>query len=79
MRTKDAETLKSMDERVESAVPMKRMGMPREIAEGLLYLAGGRSSFVTGSALVDGGILPDIVKIWLILSCRRSSPGRTSW
>ncbi|KAJ4313944.1 hypothetical protein N0V94_006692 [Neodidymelliopsis sp. IMI 364377] len=56
MTTKNPEVLKAMEERVESAVPMKRMGMPREIADGVLYLAGGRSSFVTGSALVvDGG------------------------
>jgi NAD(P)-dependent dehydrogenase (short-subunit alcohol dehydrogenase family) len=56
MTTKNPEVLKAMEERVESAVPMKRMGIPKEIADGVLYLAGGRSSFVTGSALmVDGG------------------------
>lgn len=56
MTTKNPDVLKAMEERVESAVPMKRMGTPREIADGVLYLAGGRSSFVTGSALmVDGG------------------------
>lgn len=56
MTTRNPEVLKAMEERVESAVPMKRMGAPREIADGVLYLAGGRSSFVTGSALVvDGG------------------------
>ncbi|KAJ4993698.1 short-chain dehydrogenase reductase family [Stagonosporopsis vannaccii] len=56
MTTKNPEVLKAMVERVENAVPMKRMGAPREIADGVLYLAGGRSSFVTGSALmVDGG------------------------
>lgn len=56
MTTKNPEVLKAMVERVESAVPMKRMGAPKEIADGVLYLAGGRSSFVTGSALmVDGG------------------------
>jgi len=56
MTTKNPEVLRAMEERVESAVPMKRMGAPREIADGVLYLAGGRSSFVTGSALmVDGG------------------------
>lgn len=50
------EVLKAMQERVGTAVPMGRMGAPREIADGVLYLAGGRSSFVTGSALmVDGG------------------------
>ena len=56
MTTKDPMVAKAMEERVESAVPMGRMGKPEEIADGVLYLAGGRSSFVTGSALmVDGG------------------------
>lgn len=46
----------AMKERVETAVPMARMGQPSEIADGVIYLAGGRSSFVTGTALmVDGG------------------------
>ncbi|KAF2824653.1 putative oxidoreductase [Ophiobolus disseminans] len=50
------DVLRAMQERVAGAVPMGRMGMPREIADGVLFLAGGRSSFVTGSCLmVDGG------------------------
>ncbi|KAF9740744.1 hypothetical protein PMIN01_00283 [Paraphaeosphaeria minitans] len=56
MTTKDPAVKKAMDERIQTAVPMQRMGNPKEIADGVLYLAGGRSSFVTGSALmVDGG------------------------
>lgn len=56
MTTKNPDVLKAMEEKVATAVPMQRMGMAREIADGVLYLAGGRSSFVTGSALmVDGG------------------------
>ncbi|KAL2112260.1 hypothetical protein VUR80DRAFT_8215 [Thermomyces stellatus] len=56
MTTKNPDVLKAMEERVGTAVPMQRMGNPSEIADGVLYLAGGRSSFVTGSALmVDGG------------------------
>ena len=56
MTTNNPQVLEAMIERVGSAVPMKRMGRPDEIADGVLYLAGGRSSFVTGSALmVDGG------------------------
>ncbi|RGP62573.1 hypothetical protein FSPOR_9152 [Fusarium sporotrichioides] len=56
MTTKNPDVLKAMQERISTAVPMHRMGQPEEIADGVLYLAGGRSSFVTGSALaVDGG------------------------
>ncbi|MGE0212891.1 MAG: SDR family NAD(P)-dependent oxidoreductase [Parvibaculaceae bacterium] len=36
--------------------PLRRLGRPRDIAEAVLYLAGGRSSFVTGQVIVpDGG------------------------
>jgi NAD(P)-dependent dehydrogenase (short-subunit alcohol dehydrogenase family) len=56
LTTKNPDVLKAMQERVSTAVPMKRMGQPQELADGVLYLAGGRSSFVTGSVLmVDGG------------------------
>lgn len=56
LTTKSPEILKAMNERIATAVPMERMGRPEEIADGVLYLAGGRSSFVTGTALsVDGG------------------------
>lgn len=40
-----------------SIVPMGRVGMPDEIAYGVLYLASDESAFVTGSELViDGGL-----------------------
>ncbi|KAJ5132048.1 hypothetical protein N7448_006206 [Penicillium atrosanguineum] len=56
LTTKSPEILKAMMERVSTAVPMERMARPEEIADGVLYLSGGRSSFVTGTALsVDGG------------------------
>lgn len=56
LTTSDPLILAAMQERVASAVPMGRMGQPSEIADAVIYLAGGRSSFVTGSALmVDGG------------------------
>jgi NAD(P)-dependent dehydrogenase (short-subunit alcohol dehydrogenase family) len=39
-----------------AARPLARVGTPEEIADAVLYLAGPRSSFVTGTALVvDGG------------------------
>ena len=54
--TKNPQILEAMKEMVASSVSMQRMGDPTEIADGVLYLAGGRSSFFTGSALaVDGG------------------------
>jgi hypothetical protein len=47
---------KVMADKVQTAVPMGRMGTPQEIADAVVYLAGGRSSFVTGTALfADGG------------------------
>ena len=43
---------------IESNVPMGTLGMPADIAEGVLYLASDASKFVTGTELViDGGFL----------------------
>ncbi len=40
-----------------SRTPMGRLGVPDDIAPGILYLASDESSFVTGSELViDGGL-----------------------
>ena len=37
--------------------PLRRLGTPDDIAEGALYLASDRSSWVTGTSLaVDGGV-----------------------
>ncbi|KAI0596580.1 putative oxidoreductase [Biscogniauxia sp. FL1348] len=56
MTTKSPLILQAMEERVKIAVPMQRVGKPQEIADGVVYLSGGRSSFVAGTALfVDGG------------------------
>ncbi len=39
-------------------IPMGRMGMPEDIANGILYLASDESSYVTGSELIiDGGCM----------------------
>jgi NAD(P)-dependent dehydrogenase (short-subunit alcohol dehydrogenase family) len=47
---------KAIQDTVQNAVPMRRFGHTKEIADGVLFLAGGRSSFITGSSLmVDGG------------------------
>ncbi len=41
-----------------SQTPLGRLGVPEDIAAGILYLASDESSFVTGSELViDGGMI----------------------
>lgn len=43
---------------VVAATPLGRMGQPIELARGMLFLASGESSFMTGAELViDGGYL----------------------
>jgi len=56
MALNNALVSQTLEERVQTYCPMKRLGKPEEIADGVVYLSGGRSSFVTGTALfVDGG------------------------
>jgi len=41
-----------------SGVPMKRAGMPEEIADAILFLASDASSYITGQTITaDGGML----------------------
>ena len=41
-----------------SMIPMKRRGQPEEIADAVAFLAGQRSTYITGQTLnVDGGIV----------------------
>ena len=43
-------------ERREAVVPSRRVGMPQDIADAILYLASDRASYVNGEEiLVDGG------------------------
>ncbi len=45
-----------LEEYIASAIPMGRWGTVAEIADGIVFLASDRSSFMTGQALViDGG------------------------
>ena len=56
MTTKDPLVKEAMERQVKGAVPMGRMGSPQELADGVVWLSGGRASFVTGTSLfVDGG------------------------
>lgn len=56
MTMQDPDVRQTMETIVANSVPMLRMAKAQEIADGVLFLAGGRSSFVTGSTLmIDGG------------------------
>jgi len=46
-----------MQDALIGAIPMKRLGRPREVADAVLFFASDRSSFVTGQVLsVSGGL-----------------------
>ena len=57
MTNPDPETRKFMLENpVNKATPMRRLGLPEEVADVCVFLAGNRASFVTGAGwAVDGG------------------------
>ena len=39
-------------------VPLKRAGLPEEIAQAIVFLASDKASFITGASIaVDGGKL----------------------
>ena len=44
-------------EKVKQAIPLKRLGDPKDVALGIIYLLSEASSYVTGiSLIIDGGI-----------------------
>jgi NAD(P)-dependent dehydrogenase (short-subunit alcohol dehydrogenase family) len=59
LEDEDAEkTAKAIEGAMANAQPIKRAGMPMDIAQAALYLASNDSSFVTGrDIVVDGGII----------------------
>lgn len=42
-----------LEEHIAGAIPMGRFGTAEEIADGIVFLASDRSSFMTGHALPD--------------------------
>ena len=53
----EGENTIDLDSMVKQAVPMGVLGYPKDIANGVLFLAGDESRYVTGTELViDGGI-----------------------
>jgi len=47
---------KGTKEYIQKSVPMKRFGMPEEIADTIVFLASERASFITGEIIkIDGG------------------------
>jgi len=50
------ENAEAFQERILSSIPLGAMGQPRDIANGVLFLASDESAYMTGSELViDGG------------------------
>ena len=40
-----------------ASIPLKRMGLPEEVAEAAAFLAGDGAAYITGQVLgVDGGV-----------------------
>jgi 3-oxoacyl-[acyl-carrier protein] reductase len=57
LRERDQAFIKSM----EDAIPLGRLGSPRDVANAFLYLASDEASYITGTSIVvDGGqLLPE--------------------
>jgi len=50
--------LKEMSESFAARIPLKRMGVPDDIAKVALFLASSAADYMTGSLMVvDGGVL----------------------
>jgi len=50
------ENAQAFQERILNSIPMGVMGQPKDIANGILFLASDESAYMTGSELViDGG------------------------
>ena len=48
----------AVKENINSQIPLKRVGMPEEVAKAVYFLAGEENSYITGQVVnVDGGML----------------------
>ncbi len=56
VNTRQREATPELIDKAIRAIPMRRIGTPDEVAQGLLYLASDESAYMTGTELVlDGG------------------------
>jgi NAD(P)-dependent dehydrogenase (short-subunit alcohol dehydrogenase family) len=49
------ETVRNRYDDLMAKVPVRRMGLPEEIAETVVFLCSDRASFITGAAYTVGG------------------------
>ncbi|GGC13131.1 short-chain dehydrogenase [Parapedobacter defluvii] len=57
----DGQSIDEVEERMKSAIPLKRIGQPEEIANVVAFLASPAASYVSGVNIpVDGGKTPSI-------------------
>lgn len=55
--TRDTFTTEEARQAAVNAVPLKRLGLPEDVARLVLFLASDESSYITGTAqIIDGGI-----------------------
>ena len=64
-------------ENMRQAIPMDRLGLGADVANGVLFLASEQSSFITGTSIViDGGqIIPEGSEFRVGTSATDTLPG----
>jgi NAD(P)-dependent dehydrogenase (short-subunit alcohol dehydrogenase family) len=50
------ETMETRFDEIMAKVPMRRLGIPEEIAEAVVWMCSDKASFMTGAShVIDGG------------------------